>query len=227
MRLTGKKVGKFRVVTVLAEYNLDVRLDMEKNVFTIHVPSSPGGEINTERGRRDYESFHAPTLEEVKKSVGEYLHGRDKTDFVDVIEYNYAGTRGDRYSHLSSVDNFVGFDFRVARVSTAKTDRGRAKLEIPVEVDEIGNISVEKVCGEEHGPISHNWTSYPATMAFTVERWRKCCAIRDGIAELDRLLFELLGGEETERKLDALRAGSLSLPPLAIEVEQFAKKTKG
>jgi len=64
----GKKVGKFRVSTVLARYDLDVRLDMEQNVFTILVPRNPGEPVNTKLGHGiNYDSFSGSTLVEFKK----------------------------------------------------------------------------------------------------------------------------------------------------------------
>ena len=213
MRLNGKKVGKFVVTTVLATYDLDVRLDMSSNVFTIHVPTSPGAVISTEPGQRNHESFSATTLDEVKKAAQFFLTERDQTEFVDVIEYNYAGANEDRHSHFTSVQNFVGFDFRVARVSLARDRSDRPKLEMPVEIDEMGRISVESRYGEELGPQSHRWQAFPSTIPFSVERWRKCCAIRDGIATLDKMLFELLGrdGEQAAMKLDVIGSNPLML----------------
>jgi hypothetical protein len=218
MRLKGKKVGKFLVVTVLAEYDLDVRLDMEHNLFTIHVPGTPGAVINTEHGKRDYESFTAPLLDEAKKKAREYLVARDTTDFVDVIEYSYEGA-GDRHAHMGQTENFVGFDFRVFRVSKACYYSGRAKLEIPVVVDVAGNISVETdpFSGKERGPESHRFHTYAASIPYTVERWRKCCAIRDGISKLGDLLLDILGdgGASTADKLDAIGDNQLLLSSIS------------
>ena len=53
MKLEGKKVGKFRVSTVLATYDLDVWLSMENNVFTIHVPEDTGGKIIAGRWKKN------------------------------------------------------------------------------------------------------------------------------------------------------------------------------
>ena len=73
----GKKVGKFSVSTVLTEYDLDVRLDMEQNVFTILVPRNPGEPVNTKLGRGvNYDSFSGSTLAEVKKDVEAFLAAR-------------------------------------------------------------------------------------------------------------------------------------------------------
>jgi len=213
MRLNGKKVGKFQVVTVLATYNLDVRLDMERNIFTIHVPAEPGGTISSDRETRNYESFSAPTLDEVKKATGDFLRSRDQTEFVDVIEYTYAGASVDSRSSFAPAQNYVGFDFRVARVSLAVDRSGRPKLEVPVAVDSHGNITVETSFGVICGPQAHKWQSFPAFVPFTVERWRKCCVIRDGIIALDKMLFALLGddGEKAAAKLDAVGSNPLLL----------------
>jgi hypothetical protein len=107
----------------------------------------------------------------------------------------------------------VGFDFQVALVSLACDRSGSPKLEIPIEVDEQGRISVVTRDLEELGPQTHRWTKFPCRISFTVERWIKCCAIRDGIAKLDKLLFELLGndGEKAELKLDAIGSNPLRL----------------
>lgn len=209
----GKKVGKFRAVTVLAEYNLDVRLDMEANVFTILVPETPGEAVSTKRGSRNFEIFRSANLEEVKKNVSEYLFTRDKTDFVDVIEYNYSGTRAEKHTHFGALKNQVGFEFCVSRVSVAQTKSGRAKLEIPINVDDHGNISVQTGFDENPlGPQSHSWHGHPYSMPFTVERWKKCKAIENGIAALDKLLFELLCGDDADKKLDLIGGNPLLLP---------------
>src|SRR5271157_3727030 len=114
MSLNGKKIGKYSVSTVLATYNLDVRLDMERDLFVILVPDSPGDAIVTTYGRLNYKSFHSPTLAEAKEEVKTYLNSRDATTFVDVIEYTCRGKDED-----TGIVNGVGFDFRVARASVA------------------------------------------------------------------------------------------------------------
>lgn len=213
MRLDGKKVGKFRVTTVLATYDLDVRLNMESNVFVIHVPTAPDVAISTERDQRNHESFSAPTLNEVKKTAQEFLTSRDQTEFVDVIEYNYSGASEDRRSRFSSVNNFVGFDFRVARVSVVRDRSDRPKLEQPIEIDEQGRISVEIRYGEVCSPEAHRFNSLSSRIPFSIERWRKCCAIREGIEKLDKMLFELLGrdGDQCALRLDAIGLNPLML----------------
>ena len=41
---------------------------------------------------------------------------------------------------------------------------------------------------------------------FTIERWRKCCSIRDGISALGKILSELLGKEDdSAAKLDSIQ----------------------
>ena len=162
-------------------------------------------------GKKIYESFSATTLNDVKKTVYDFLTSRDKTEFVDVIEYNYVGA-----SHNSSFalfDCFVGFVFRVARVSVAKDSSGRPKLEQPIEIDDQGIISVETRYGETCGPEAHKSSAFPSTITFSIERWRKCCAIRDGIARLDEVLSEILGddGESAALKLDTVRHDPLVL----------------
>ena len=216
-RISGKKVGKFAVVTVLARYDLDVRLDLQTNVFIIVVPNSPDGELITKEGQRSYESFKAPTLDVVKAEVEKFLKERDVTDFVDVIEYNYSGTK--EAAHWGSAQNTVGFDFRVARVSIALDRSQRPKLEIPVDIDDSGNITVSDFFGKACSPQAYRHR-HDARLPFSVDRWRKCCAISDGIKTLDRLLFELLGkdGDEGAAKLDAVANGSLlqltaAMPP--------------
>jgi hypothetical protein len=204
----GKKIGKFKVTTVLAEYDLDVRLDMEGNQFVILVPGSPGEAINpsNRRNMANYDSFKAPTLGEAKEAARAFLVSRDTTDFIDVIEYT-CSCPGIKTYHSTDSENRVGFDFRVARVSVAQDKIGRPKLEIPVEVDGDGKIAVSVSFGETCKPHSHQW-KHDQSMGFTVDRWRKCRAIEDGIASLGKMLANLLGpdGNEVGAKLDAIDA---------------------
>lgn len=205
----GKKVGKFSVSTVLTEYDLDVRLDMEQNVFTILVPRNPGEPVNTKLGRGvNYDSFSGSTLAEVKKDVEAFLAARDVTEFADVIEYNHLGSS--KNSSYREVENSVGFDFRVARVSAVKHGDGRPKLEISVDVDDAGHITTADWFGEPCKPQAHN-REYDSSIPFTVGRWQRCCAIRDGLAEIGRMLTELFseGGDGTAGRLDVCRLDAL------------------
>jgi hypothetical protein len=53
-------------------------------------------------------------------------------------------------------------------------------------------------------PVQAHKGHFHHSMPFTVERWRKCQAIRDGIQHLSKLLLELLGngGADAAIKLD-------------------------
>jgi hypothetical protein len=213
MRRAGKKIGTYGVQTVLAAYTLDVRLDMSSNDFSIRVPCTPGAVIEgvretqdedgTTRIASDYEIFSDKSLEALKGTVSNFLKTRDTTTFVDVIEYCYTGLKSGR--HWGSASNHVGFDFRVARVSTARNVHGTPKLEIPVVVDSLGIVSVRVTFEKECGPESHSHR-FDSAMTFTVERWQKCCAIRDGIRRIDTMLSTLFeqDGVDAERALDAL-----------------------
>ena len=218
----GKKIGKFHVSTVLAEYDLDVRLDMESNEFVILVPDNPGEAVVTKSGaRRTYQPFRAATLAEAKEAVKACLSFRDTTEFVDVIEYDCLGVSS--HSYMEVADS-VGFDFRVARVSVAKDQWDHPKLEIPVDIDDDGHITItkwgfdgsEKLCS----PQAHR-TSYDTAMPFTVSRWRTCRAIKDGILAIGKMLFELLGesGDAAGAKLDALPCAPLLLTGLIKTAE--------
>ena len=214
----GKKVGKFTASTVLGKYDLDVRLDMEDNQFVILVPRTPGEAVNTKLGRGvNYDSFRAATLADAKKSVEAFLAGRDVTDFRDVIEYDYLGSERD--NRYREVQNSVGFDFRVARVSVAENGNGHPMLEISIDVDEdSGHIKVSDMFGEPSKPMSHRG-EYDFSIPFTIERWRKCCAIRDGIAALGKTLTGLLGGkDDSAARLDSIQPRlQLSLSGLVAE----------
>ena len=205
----GKKVGKFSVSTVLAKYDLDVRLDMDQNVFTILVPRNPGEPVNTKLGRGvNYDSFRGSTLAEVKKDVEAFLAARDVTEFVDVIEYNHLGSS--KNNSYREVEDSVGFDFRVARVSAVKHGDGRPKLEISVDVDDAGRITIGDWFGEPCKPQAHS-REYDSSIPFTAGRWQRCCAIRDGLAEIGRMLTELFseGGDGTAGRLDVCRLDAL------------------
>jgi hypothetical protein len=197
VRLSGKKVGKYRVSTILATYDLDVRLDVAADVFVVRVPKTPGGAaVVTARGV-DYDSFEAPTLAEVKRKVDEFLRSRDTTEFEDVVEYEL-----DR-DNFGKSDNSAGFDFRVARVSLARDGNDRPKLEVKVEVDDEGVVAVADHFGHPATPQAHSGR-YDYSVPYTVGRWRKCVVLRDGIAELRRVVGELFGdgGEATGARLD-------------------------
>ena len=216
----GKKVGKFSVSTVLARYDLDVRLDMETNQFVILVPRNPGEAINTKLGRGvNYDMFTDPALAEAKRKAEDFLKSRDVTEFEDVIEYNFFGS--ERSNHYREVDNSVGFEFRVARVSCARDGNGRPKLEISVDVDDSGCITVSDWVGQPAVPEAHR-SEYDSSIPFTVERWRKCCGIRDGLAAIGKMMTELFskGSDEAATSLDALRANTpLLLASPSAEVD--------
>jgi hypothetical protein len=199
VRLSGKKVGKYRVSTILATYDLDVRLDMSANVFAVRVPRTPGEKAEVTTEGVNYETFSAATLEEVKQKVDKFLRARDTTEFEDVIEYEL-----DR-DGFGRVNNSVGFDFRVARVSLARDGNDRPKLEVSVEIDCAGMVAVADYFGHPATPQAHSGR-YDYAVPYTVERWRKCVVLRDGIAELRRMVGELFGegGESSAARLDAL-----------------------
>jgi hypothetical protein len=214
-RLCGKKVGKYCVETVLASYDLDVRLNMEGAEFTIHVPHRPGEKAAVTPHGPNYETFSSKSLDELEGRVKEYLVSRDTTTFEDVIEYNLIDSHG--YRSLSETDNDVGFDFRVARVSLAKDRNGRPKLEISLDVDGDGCLSVADWCGKLASPQAHQFR-FCHSMPYTADRWRKCCAIRSGIADLRKRLTDLLGegGDKAACRLDGVEDKS----PLLAEVKR-------
>jgi len=199
VRLSGKKVGKYRVGTILATYDLDVRLDVAADEFVIHVPKTPGGVAEVTVDGVEYESFKAPTLGEVKRLVDEFLLARDTTTFEDVIEYSL------ELDGFGKTDNSVGFEFRVARVSIARNRNDEPKLEVDVRVDDVGVVTVAQYSDGPAAPSAHSGR-YDDSIPYTVERWRKCVELRDGIAELRRRVHELFreGGEESAARLDAL-----------------------
>lgn len=210
MRSTGKKVGKFETSTVLGRYSLDVRLDLEGNDFEIRVPEGPdGAPVDPERARR-HESFKAATLAEVKEKVVAYLRGRDVTEFSDVIEYTLEGA-GER-SNFRKADSCVGFDFRAARVSASRDRTGSPKLEIPVTVSPDGVLSVAEAFGVARNVRGHVY-GHHSSMPFTVERWKKCCSIKEGILKISEMLGELFGegGDEAGTRLDAVGSRAQSL----------------
>ena len=216
----GKKVGKFSVSTVLAKYDLDVRLDMEDNQFVILVPRNPGEAVNTKLGRGvNYDMFADPALAEAKRKAEEFLKSRDVTEFEDVIEYNYLGDSKENV--YREVDNSAGFEFRVARVSCARDGNGHPKLEISVDVDDSGCITVSDWAGQPAVPVAHR-RKHDNSIPFTVERWRKCCGIRDGLAAIGKMMTELFskGSDEAATRLDALRANTpLLLASPSVEAD--------
>jgi len=217
----GKKIGKFKVTTVLAEYDLDVRLDMERDLFVILVPGGPGEEIDPNRLRVHQELFEAPTLAEAKAAAKSFLISRDVTEFVDVIEYTWRGL--EEHSGFGGDTKSISLDFRVARVSVARNKFDEPKLEIPVDIDESGHIAVAEAFGKPCRPESHNMY-HSESVLFTIDRWRKFCAIKDGLTSLGKMLANLLGpdGNEVGAKLDAIGANPLLLAGLAAAGEQEA-----
>jgi len=205
MKPAGKKVGKFDVSTSLGEYRLDVRLDVEKNVFLIYVPEAPGVQESDRSGYQ--EAVRAATLEELKKSIKDLLIKRDAllVNFDDVIEYSFEVS--------SSGQRRIGFDFRVARVSQSKDRWGHPLLEIVVDVDEEGRISVTEDHSGEPYPMQKHHQSMDYSMPYSAERWRKCRQIREGLADLGDALQTLLAEDGAGDRLDALGKGS----PLLLE----------
>lgn len=221
LRRFGKKIGKFKVSTVLADYDLDVRLNVADNHFHILVPQTPGAAILELTPLTEIDSFKAPTLEEAKKAVEEFLRGRDKTEFVDVIEYRYTGPDDARQCSWGIANNSVGFEFRVARVSIARSRGGgnSPKLEMLIDVDDDGNISLEQGFGGQPYPTqSYRRSDLESSIPFTKGRWRKCRAICDGLEKLHEALNELLGDEKSiAQKLDALGDQPLMLASLRAQ----------
>lgn len=201
MRRFGKKMGKFSFETVLARYDLDVRLDVARNQFVILLPNTPGEKADPAVSPINYECFSGAILEEVKKTTVEFAKQRDVTEYVDVIEYECHGIGPASYDYRPYE---VGFNFRVARVSVACSNRSIPKLEQPVEIDDDGNVTNRTWNGDPCLPQAHR-REFDYSMEFTVERWRKCCAIRDGIEKLNGALRELLGkASEAGKMLDSL-----------------------
>jgi len=102
----------------------------------------------------------------------------------------------------------VGFDFRVQRVSVVDTSYHCPRLEIQIDIDDTGVITVHDWFGEPSTPQQHQNFGFEQRMPFTVERWRKCQAIRDGIEDLKKCLDELFKDGAAER-LDALKGTPL------------------
>ena len=198
----GRKVGVFNVETVLARYALDVRLSITSSEFTILVPHTPGAKAKPNESS-GYEVFRATSLDEVKRAVKDALTARDVTDYEDVIEYECTGVT-DQVGY-NRCDCDVGFDFKVARVSVVKNEYGDPKLEKSVNIGDDGTITEDRSFdGTPYQPSRHH-RGFHRSMPFTIERWRKCCAIREGIKKLHELLEELFVGDDVSAKLDALR----------------------
>jgi hypothetical protein len=144
----------------------------------------------------------------VKTLVRDFLNARDKTEFVDVIEYSYDGC------HSGSPSRHISFSFCVVRVSMSKDHGGQPRLEIPIEVSGEGVITVRNdMEGAPKLPQAHRFRGHSQMIGFTIERWKKCCAIWDGITKLHDLLVGVLGygNEQTEKELDAIGANPLLL----------------
>jgi hypothetical protein len=197
----GRKIGVFEVATVLYEYVLDVRFSVSDEQFAVLVPSAPGQAVVSGQ-HSTFEVCRGPVLAAVKREAEEFLRGRDTTKFWDVIEYRCDAGEG----------GSVGFKFRVARVSEARGRNGRPRLEVPVDVGEGGEV-VERRGEHDHSPRSaRSYDGYEmeGSVPFTVERYRKCVLIRDGVERLRELLGELFGGDgpEAASRLDVLSVGA-------------------
>lgn len=211
MRNIGKKIGHFQTSTVLGIYDLDVYFDVKNSQFTVLVPTAPEAPV-VKHDPKTWEHFSAKSLDDIKTRIAAFLRERDTTEFVDVIEYPIGDATwcGDeRYS--------VHFDFRVARVSVA--GGARPKLEKCIALDDAGSIT--EACdstGQPYHPGAHHW-KFDGRMPFTVERWRKCVAIRDGIAALKKKLTELFKGEDAAARLDRLKVIPPRLSPKEPDAE--------
>lgn len=207
----GKKAGTYFVATVLASYDLDVYVDVESGTFSILIPTAPGARVEPRR-RDSFELSRGRDLDELKKVVREHLISRDVTDFHDIIEC-YVDYDDDE-------DNAVRFDFEVARVSTAVNGQGDPKLEMSIILSEAGEIT-ETLLGGDHPPRAYRekrLVSRLIRIPFTVERWHKCVAIRDGIRTLRSAMENLFGGPDVAAKLDL--AGKQQLLLLQGETEK-------
>lgn len=207
----GKKAGTHYVSTVLGGYNLDVYVDVENDLFSILVPTSPGGKVKL-RERTSFEQISGKSLGEVKRLAKEFLLKRDQTDFHDVIEC-FVCTEG-----LGR--NVVSFDFQVARVSTALDGQGGPKLEKPITVDENGTITEDLFEGKPMAPRHHGsrFMRDPVRLPFTVERWRKCVEIHTGIFKIRTALRDLFEVDDatSATRLDALERGGRLLGSLPV-----------
>lgn len=185
MKLEGKKVGTHEVTTPLHQYKLDVRLVVKTNNFVIYAPN----------GRR----FSNPNLAACKQEVEQYLREGDVTSYVDVIEYKLPG----QVFPLEN-DAMAGFDFRVARVSTARDGHTeRPRLEKVVELDVDGRVV--EICsltnGKPYQPSAYR-AGYDYSIPFTTERYRKCCALKEAILGFKAFLKAMLDDERAAENLD-------------------------
>jgi hypothetical protein len=194
----GRKTGTYFVSTVLASYNLDVYVDVENEDFTILVPTSPRGKVDIRR-RDTFELCRGRDLADVKTQARDLLRARDVTGYRDVLELDV-----DWGDHEN--DNQLRFKFEVARVSEAVDGQGDPKLEKRIEVSDEGVIS--EICdadGESSVPKGRSFRSNRIRIPYTVERWRKCVAIRDGISYLRECLKQLFKDETcAPGKIDSL-----------------------
>jgi len=204
----GRKVAQYEAKSQLGTYSLDIRLNQDGNEFVIVVPCAPGA-----KAERSDPVVRAPTLAEAKQKVADLLKARDVPGFEDVIEYS-CPTR-ERWA--GEDDTHASFDFRVARVSTSRDPRvNRPLVEIGVEVSEKGEISeeVSGMTGEPYAPQKYH-AQFDHMIPFTVERWRKCCAIKAAMVRLREMLIDLLGRPESAgAMLDSIQ----ELPRLLVEV---------
>ncbi len=202
----GKVIGNYQESSVLGLYKLELRYDMDREIFIVLVPASPDSKVVV-RDSKSFAVVKGKTAEEVKGAVRALIHERDVTDFRDVIEYQLM-TEGVRD------DDCVGLSFRVARISTVMwkgSFSSQPRLEIDVHVVD-GKVEPHTVDGEPVGP--HNYVNhhFDQRMPFMSERWRKLEAIRAGISDLKRRLTELLGEEgDAPVKLDLLAADMRAL----------------
>ena len=206
MRFRGKKIGKHVVETQLARYEVEVRFDVGSNIFVLVVPSAPGA-VPDRLDSSTYEQFADKDLDAAKKAAEAYLKGRDVAAFEDVIEYSV----GDYFQRRES--NLVVFDCRVARVS--RDSEGNFKLEKEVSVGEDGAITEDvwsdaKTCPP--GPYKHG---FDLSVPYTVERWRKCVAVRDGLLALKKMLDEVFADESKAGQMLDCQSFCLALPALA------------
>jgi hypothetical protein len=214
MRTSGKKIGKFVLETVLAKYDLDVRVDAGSGQFSISVPETPGEKTGSDQGRGiNYKIFSGSNLQLLKDEVGRYLRERDQTDFTDVIEYSTCSTSSTVERHIFGEPSLrVGFEFRVARVSTSRTAGGRPKLQVRVVVSNDGVVSPKVEFGEVAQPSMYD-ERWDRSMPFTPDRWRKCVLLREGIAKLREALGDLLDdSREASGKLDLMTDVRMLVP---------------
>lgn len=184
----GKKIGKYEHKTVAGLYKLDVRVDVSMNKFWILVPSSPKEAVDLKT--RNYDALEASTLAEAKNLVAAFLKERDTTTFKDVIEYTL-DEDSRRFGSNDDDDELptegsVSFEFRVARVSEAKT-KDEPSQEIPVRVDEEGNVVVETYKDEPKGPRQYRY-HYTSRVPFTLER---LCHCREAVQKIRALKASL------------------------------------